>query len=227
MARHRFVVVGTASEGPGLTSVYVSGRGLAKINADAGQFFLWRFLTRDGWWQAHPFSLSAAPNGRWFRMTAKALGDHSAGLATLRPGTKVLLEGPFGNFTTRWRRGRKLLMIGAGVGITPLRAMFEEASTATGDVTLLYRASDSDGLGLRGELDEIAQRRGASVHYLVGPRDEHPEYLSPDHLQGLVRDIVQRDVYVCGPPGFTATVNSSLRTLRVPRRHIHTEMFEL
>jgi ferredoxin-NADP reductase len=91
----------------------------------------------------------------------------------------------------------------------------------------LYRASNSDGLGLRGELDEIAQRRGAKVHYLVGPRDEHPEYLSPDHLQGLVRDIVQRDVYVCGPPGFTATVNSSLRALRVPRRHIHTEMFEL
>jgi len=42
-----------------------------------------------------------------------------------------------------------------------------------------------------------------------------------------VRDVVQRDVYVCGPPGFTETVNSSLRTLRVPRRHVHTEMFEL
>ena len=227
MARHRFVVVGTASEGPGLTSVYVSGRELGKLDADAGQFFLWRFITRDGWWQAHPFSLSAAPNGRWFRMTVKALGDHSSGLATLRPGTKVLLEGPFGNFTMRWRRGRKILMIGAGVGITPLRAMFEEAATASGDVTLLYRASDSDGLGLRAELDEIAQRRGAKVYYLVGPRDEHPEYLTPEHLQRLVRDVVQRDVYVCGPPGFTATVNSSLRTLRVPRRHVHTELFEL
>ena len=227
LARHRFVVVGTASEGPGLTSVYVSGKELGKLNADAGQFFLWRFLTRDGWWQAHPFSLSAAPNGRWFRMTVKALGDHSSGLATLRPGTKVLLEGPFGNFTTRWRRGRKLLMIGAGVGITPLRAMFEEAATASGDVTLLYRASNSEELGLRAELDEIAQRRGATVHYLVGARAEHPEYLTPEHLQRLVRDVVQRDVYVCGPPGFTETVNSSLRTLRVPRRHVHTEMFEL
>ncbi len=109
MARHRFVVVGTASEGPGLTSVYVSGKELGKLNAEAGQFFLWRFLTRDGWWQAHPFSLSAAPNGRWFRMTVKALGDHSSGLATLRPGTKVLLEGPFGNFTTRSAEGPQAL----------------------------------------------------------------------------------------------------------------------
>jgi predicted ferric reductase len=227
MARHRFVVVGTASEGPGLTSVYVSGRELGKLNADAGQFFLWRFLTRDGWWQAHPFSLSAAPNGRWFRMTAKALGDHSSGLAGLRPGTKVLLEGPFGNFTTRRLSRRKVLMIGAGVGITPLRAMFEQAATAPGHVTLVYRASKPDELGLRAELDEIALRRGAEVHYLIGAREEHPEYLTPDHLLGLVGDVVQRDVYVCGPPGFTEAVNSVLRRLGVPRRHVYTELFEL
>jgi ferredoxin-NADP reductase len=94
-------------------------------------------------------------------------------------------------------------------------------------VTLLYRASNADELGLRAELDEIAQRRGATVHYLVGPRDEHPDYLTPEHLGRLVRDIVQRDVYVCGPPGFTQTVNTSLHALRVPRRHVHTELFEL
>ena len=99
MARHRFVVVGTVSEGPGLTSVYVSGQRLWELEAEAGQFFMWRFLTRDGWWQAHPFSLSAAPNGRWLRLTAKTLGDHSGGLAALRPGTRVMLEGPYGSFT--------------------------------------------------------------------------------------------------------------------------------
>lgn len=227
MARHRFVVVGTASEGPGFTSVYVSGRRLDKLGVEAGQFFLWRFLTRDGWWQAHPFSLSAAPNGRWIRLTAKALGDHSSALATLRPGTKVLLEGPFGIFTMRRRSQRKVLMIGAGVGITPVRAMFEEATATSGDVTLIYRASKPDELGLRAELDDIALRRHAKVHYLVGPRDEHPEYLTPEHVQRLVRDVAQRDVYVCGPPGFTETVNATLRSLGVPRRHLHTELFEL
>ena len=51
MWRHRFVVVGTMSEGPGLTSVYVSGRRLQELDAEAGQFFMWRFLTREGWWQ--------------------------------------------------------------------------------------------------------------------------------------------------------------------------------
>ncbi len=73
---------------PGLTSVYDRAESWASLVRMLEQFFLWRFLTRDGWWQAHPFSLSAALNGRWFRMTVKARGDHSSGLAALRPGTR-------------------------------------------------------------------------------------------------------------------------------------------
>lgn len=47
-------------------------RDLDRMPAQAGQFFLWRFLTRDRWWQANPFSLSAAPDGTQLRLTAKA-----------------------------------------------------------------------------------------------------------------------------------------------------------
>ena len=96
LARHRFVVVGTTSEGRDLVSVYVSGTSLDRLGAEAGQFFMWRFLTREGWWQAHPFSLSAAPNGKWLRLTAKSLGDYSSVLTHLRPGTRVLVEVPRG-----------------------------------------------------------------------------------------------------------------------------------
>ncbi|MGP8209374.1 MAG: ferric reductase-like transmembrane domain-containing protein [Acidimicrobiales bacterium] len=225
--RHRFVVVGTVSEGSGLTSVYVSGRRLNELGAEAGQFFMWRFLTREGWWQAHPFSLSAAPNGRWLRLTVKALGDHSTRMGRLRPGTRVLVEGPYGGFTDRRRRQRKVLFIGAGVGVTPLRALFESTVAGPGGSAFIYRAGAPDELALRAELDEIGARQGAPVHYLVGPRQEHPEYLAPAHMLGLVPDVGQRDVYVCGPAGFTETVTSSLRALGVPRRQIHSESFEL
>lgn len=227
IARHRFEVVGTVSEGPGLTSVYVSGQRLWELDAEPGQFFMWRFLTREGWWQAHPFSLSAAPNGRWLRLTAKNLGDHSSRLARLRPGTKVMLEGPYGNFTGRRRRRRKVLLVGAGVGITPLRALFESFTVPGADVVLIHRGSTPDELALRGEIDQIAARRNAKVFYLVGSREEHPEYLTPAHLHLLVKDVRQRDVYVCGPPSFAETVSASLRELGVPGRQVHTESFEL
>jgi predicted ferric reductase len=225
--RHRFVVVGTVSEGPGLTSVYVSGRRLPELDAAPGQFFMWRFLTREGWWQAHPFSLSAAPNGRWLRLTAKALGDHTANLARLRPGTRVMAEGPYGTFTDRRRQRQTVLFVGAGVGVTPLRALFEATDAGPGGSVFIYRAGAPDELALRAELDEIAARKRAQVHYMVGPRDKHPQYLGPANIARLVPDVGQRDVFVCGPGGFTETVVSSLRALGVPRRQIHTESFEL
>ncbi len=65
-----------------------------------GQFFLWRFLTGTGWAQAHPYSLSAAPNDRYLRITVKDLGDDTHRLQTLHPGVRVFAEGPYGTFTS-------------------------------------------------------------------------------------------------------------------------------
>ena len=50
--------------------------------------------------------------------------------------------------------------------------------------------------------------------------------LGPDHIKSLVRDVAERDVYLCGPAGFSEMVSSSLRALGVPQRQIHTESFE-
>ena len=227
LARHRFEVVGTVSEGPGVTSVYVSGRNLARLDARAGQFFMWRFLTRKGWWQAHPFSLSAAPDGRWLRLTAKSLGDHSGGLAALRPGTKVLAEGPTGPSPSANGGGASSSSSVPGVGVTPLRAMFESVVAPPGASAFIYRARSGEEIVLGRELDEIAARRQAPVHYLVGPTDQHPEYLSSAHIAQLVPDVGERDVFVCGPPGFMTRVTTALSVLGVPSAEVHTESFEL
>ncbi len=97
--RYRLVVAEVRAEGPGVVSVICSGRHLDKLAVAGGQFFCWRFLTPRMWWQAHPYSLSALPQPPYLRLTVKGVGDHSAALATLRPGTKVVVEGPYGAFT--------------------------------------------------------------------------------------------------------------------------------
>ena len=58
-ARHRFTVVKVRPEAPGIVSVYITGRDLHRLGAEPGQFFRWRFLTRQLAWQSHPYSLSA------------------------------------------------------------------------------------------------------------------------------------------------------------------------
>jgi predicted ferric reductase len=222
-ARHRFTVVGVKPEGPGVISVYIGGSHLDELAADPGQFFRWRFLTRSLWWSSHPYSLSAAPGTDLLRITAKDIGDHSRALSQLRPGTRVIAEGPYGAFTAG-RSDRGVVLLAGGVGITPLRAMF---STSPGPVTLIYRASSEQDIVFRDELDAIAAARGAKVYYLVGSRAEiGGDPLSPRMLRSLVPGLDQQEVYVCGPSGMISAAVKALRGAGVPRRQIHFELFE-
>jgi len=223
--RHRLRVAGLRGEAPGVVSVYVGGARLHELRAEPGQFFRWRFLTRDLWWSSHPYSLSARPRPDLLRITVKDLGDHSGSLGRLRPGTRVIAEGPYGAFTARHRQPRrKVLLLAGGVGITPLRTMFE---TLPGEVTLVYRASSASDIVFREELDAIAADRGATVHYLIGARARlGRDPLSAQQLKTLVPGLHRRDVYLCGPAGMTDTAVAALRAAGLPRRRIHHESFE-
>jgi predicted ferric reductase len=225
--RHRLRVARVVQEAPGVVSVEIDGVRLAGLKARSGQFFTWRFLTRDRWWEAHPFSLSAAPDGRRLRITVKGLGDYSARVATIPPGTRVIAEGPFGRFTTAARRRARVALIAGGVGITPIRALLEDMPGAPGDIAVVYRALRHEDVILRAELDELAARRGAELHYVVGDHRDGVELLSPEHLRRLVPDIAARDVYVCGSPAMTEATRATLGRAGVASRHIFTERFAL
>ena len=159
-ARHRFTVMSVQPEAPGIVSVYISGRDLDRLGAEPGQFFRWRFLTRQLAWQSHPYSLSAMPRSDLMRITVKARGEHSNSLAGLRPGTRVIAEGPYGAFTPSLS-GRRVLLLAGGVGITPIRAMFAALSTRMPHaITLVYRASHPRDVVFSRELDAIAADQG-------------------------------------------------------------------
>jgi predicted ferric reductase len=221
---HRLRVERVVEEAPGVVSLEIGGERLHRLRARAGQFFTWRFLTRDRWWEAHPFSLSAAPDGRRLRITVKGIGDYTAALRAIPPGTRVIVEGPFGSFTAAARRRPRVALIAGGVGITPIRALLEDLQGGPRDITVVYRALHDDDVILRAELDELAGRRGVEVHYLLG---EHgaAEPLSPERLRALMPDIASRDVYVCGPPAMVEATRATLGRSGVSRRHIVTERF--
>jgi ferredoxin-NADP reductase len=225
--RHRMRVFAVQPEGPGLVSVVIAGRHLDELRAEAGQFFRWRFLTRERWWVSAPYSLSAPPQPDRLRFTAKALGEHSRGLADLRPGTPVVAEGPFGALTAARRRQRRVLLIAGGVGITPLRALFQTIPAGAGDLTLVYRASEDADVAFRRELEQLARQRHAQLWFVVGRRaDLGEDPLNAAVLTANIPALTLHDVYVCGPTGMTSTVIRELVTAGVPRRHIHYESFE-
>jgi predicted ferric reductase len=222
-ARHRLRVAHVAVVAPGVTTVEITGRDLGRLRARSGQFFTWRFLTRDRWWEAHPFSLSAAPDGRRLRITVKELGDYTGALKRLPPGTRVIAEGPFGAFTAAARRRSRVALIAGGAGITPILALLEDMPAAPGDIAVVYRATREEDVILRDELEALAARRGAELHFVLGTG----ERLVPAEIQRLVPDIAERDVYVCGPPAMTEATRASLGGAGVSRRQIFTERFAL
>lgn len=222
--RHRLRIESVHREAPGVYSVVMRGRQLRKLGARPGQFFRWRFLTEGMRWTSTPYSLSAPPRQDLLRITIKALGDHSAAVPMLRPGTRVWAEGPYGSLTADRSTAHKSLLIAGGVGITPLRALFE---TLPGDVTLLYRARTTEDLALGGELEAIARWRGAKVLYaLNGPHGQRPSFTA-ESLRAAVQDLAGHDVYLCGPHGFAQDLYEALRTAGVPDRRIQHESFEL
>jgi ferredoxin-NADP reductase len=228
LARHDLRIAGVQQESADIVSVYITGRRLHELRAEPGQFFRWRFLTRGLWWAANPYSLSAAPRPDLLRITVKVAGDHSATLRHLQPGTRVIAEGPSGGFTAALRTRRRVLMIGGGVGITPIRALFETIEARGSDITVLYRINRVEDIVLRHELDDLAAHRGARVHYLVGPpKHGANDHLSPQRLRMLVPDVAERDVFLCGPEPMMASARRSLAQAAVPARHIHSESFAM
>ncbi|WP_344497417.1 ferredoxin reductase family protein [Streptomyces enissocaesilis] len=223
--RHSLRVVEVRTEGPEVVSVLVQGIGVDALRAEPGQFFRWRFLQRRIWHTALPFSLSAPVRDDILRVTVKAAGDHTRRIRRLRPGTRVLATGPFGALTAHRRTCRKVLLLAGGVGITPLRALFETLPGGPGDITLLYRAHNADQLVLKEELEEIARTRRAGLHYLLGPSGAVFDPLAPEALRALVPDIAGHDVYLCGPPRMAETAVAALTRAGVPAERIHSEYF--
>ncbi len=222
--RHRLEVVEVRPEAPGVVSVICCGRDLDRLPVAGGQFCLWRFLSRDMWWQAHPYSISALPHDSQLRLTVKAVGDHSDAVARLRPGTKVVFEGPYGAFRAEQSARRPVVLLAAGIGVTSVRSLLEDLPRSSKPLVIL-RASERRELALLDEIEELAKRRKGRVVTLIGSRQEHT--LDATTLWSLVPDLQGREAYVCGPSEFVADVTASLLDAEVPRKAIHYEAYAL
>ena len=220
--RHRLRVVEVRPEAPGVVSVVCQGRHLDRLAVSGGQFFLWHFLARELWWQGHPYSLSALPQPPYIRVTIKGLGDQSRAVAALRPGTRVAIEGPYGAFTSHARVRDGVALFAAGVGITPVRALLEDLPAGV-DVVVVLRASTAADLVHRDEVAALVRQRGGRLAEIVGSRRK--VRLNAWGLRSIVPDIAYRDVYICGPDGFTEQIADSALQLGTAPEQIHTETF--
>lgn len=236
-ARHRLVVTRVDVVGPDVVEVHLTGRQLDRLRVAAGQFFVWRFRTGPGWTRAHPLSLSAAPTSAGLRLTVGVRGDDGARLASMRPGTRVLVEGPYGRLTPLVRTRPGLALIGSGLGLAPLVAVLQDA-VRTGRLdrpaTVVRRTHDAAPGPFDADLAALEQAGWARVVNLPGPRaaggtawlPTHAGHVpGPDALRMLVPDLDDCDLYVCGASPWAAAVADDARAAGVPSSALHVEHF--
>jgi ferredoxin-NADP reductase/DMSO/TMAO reductase YedYZ heme-binding membrane subunit len=224
LVTHRLHVTSVEPAARGVVAVEIGGRGLDRLGARSGQYLHWRFLAPGHRLRARTLSLAAAPDGRRLRIAARdGDGDGGGGapaLAALRPGTRVIVEGPAGGLTSAARRRPRVALIAAGAGLTPVRALLEDLPGDPGEIAAICRAARRDAVPFGAELDELARRRGAALHWVLGD-----EALSPERLLALVPDIAERDVYLCGPVAMVGATRASLLRAGVAPRQILSEGF--
>jgi len=231
--RHDIRVASVTPDGQRGVVVRMRGRGLHRLHARAGQYFVWRFLDGAGWSAGHPFSLAAAPDGDEFVIAARLVGDGSQRLTRLSPGTRVLVEGPYGHMTGERRTGGKLLMLAAGAGIAPLVALLESEPYRPGDAVLVTRDRDELDRMRATEIDRLTLTRGVRHVTLNGPRGDEPRWFPATYaawdgaelIRRIAPDLDECDVYVCGPAAWMAAVRADLARAGVPDERIHSEAF--
>lgn len=230
---HALRVSRVVRETPDTVSIEMTGRRIADLGARPGQFMHFRFLQAGLWWHQHPFSLSASPAGDTLRVTVRMLGDGTRRLATtLRPGTRVLFEGPYGVFTDAARTAPDLVLVGFGIGAAPLRALLETAEFVPGHATVILRAASDGELAHLREFDAWCRARGARLMVLSGHRgvrdDGGVSWLPASHAAFTLADLAplrDADVYICGPEGATELVVADARAAGLPDDRIHREAF--
>ncbi len=230
---HGLVVSRVVAESHDVVSIEMKGRNLPALDVAAGQFLHWRFLAKGLWWHQHPFSVSAAPTADTLRITVRNLGAGTAALMGVRPGTRVMVEGPYGIFSDAVRTTTGLVLVGIGIGIAPIRAILEETSITPGKATVILRSSRPEELYLVREIEALCRAKGARLVTLVGPRAVNrggaSSWMPQSHaglgLADLVPYVREADVYVCGPQAAADLVINDALAAGVPAAAIHNERF--
>lgn len=152
-----------------------------------------------------------------------------------RPGSTVRASGPYGVFSTTRHAADKYLFLSAGSGITPLMSMTRALRDGGGpaDVAFVHCARTPDDIIFRDELNELAATGAAAVTIVCeddsaqevwdGPRGR----LTLPTLFAAAPDLLDREVFTCGPPPFMAAVREHLDLLGAEESRCHQESFLL
>lgn len=217
-----YEIVRVAMLKPDVVEIEMAPKGKA-MEFEAGQFVFMSFSSKAVEPEAHPFSISSAPEENNLRVTVKALGDFTGEMKNLKIGDKVSVEGPFGKFSYQEVSDKNQIWIAGGVGITPFLSMAKSLKGNNYKIDLYYSVKSKEEIIAKEELEDIALSR-KNFRVIFWCVDEKG-YLSASEISKISGDLENKDIFLCGPPAFMESLRGQFINLKADKDRIHWEKF--
>ena len=152
---------------------------------------------------------------------------------TFREGQVVNVSAPAGRFTFNGTESASIVLIAAGVGITPLMSILRTltAQQWKGDIHFVYSAKTPRDIIFRRELEDLQKRFPNLRLHVTLTRADEKEWagkkgrITAELLKQIVPDLARHLVYICGPASMMEPTIQLLRELGVPKEQIKSEAF--
>jgi len=236
MWRRPWVVVRNSPELGGARTLVLEPVGHAGLSYEPGQFAWLNVGKTPFCGEEHPISFSTSaenPARGAIAFTIKALGDWSSTLVPkIQPGTRVWVDGPYGVFSPDREQGPGYVLLGGGIGITPLYSMCLTMADR-GDVRpvfLFYGGRSLDDLTFHNEINQLTKRMNLKCIYVLerASADWPGEtgFIDADLLRRYLPEQYKRYQYfICGPLAMMDAMERALPAMGIARENIHTERF--
>lgn len=220
--KYRYIVRSVTQLNNDAVEVELSGV-KEKVSFKSGQFIFVSFKT-NGLREFHPFTIASGDNENNLKLIIKNFGDFTYKIKSLKSGTEVLIDGPYGNFSYNNFENKDQIWIAGGIGITPFLSM-SKVLDKDYSVHLYYSVKDKSEAVQLGELSDFTLKN-KNFKFTLWSSNESG-YITAEKIKELDGDLLKKEMFLCGPPVFMENIKNQLLSLGVEINKIHYENFNL
>ena len=231
-----FIVYDKVQEDEVVTSFYLKAAdGTSLPKAIPGQFISVRIQKGDNEYsRARQYTLSMDSKEEFYRISVKIEenGDLSKQLCrNIKVGDKIQATIPMGKFVLK-DGNEPVVLIGGGIGITPMLSMAYATKGTDRKVKLVYSTKNSEYHAFKDELSKLNIEENIDlIQIYTRPLEEDKENVDFDFKGRINKDWIANNLpmdgefYFCGPIEFMRTVYKSLESLGIEKSRINFELF--
>lgn len=232
-------VVNKIKESDEVTSFYLRPVDGALWDFKPGQHLPVILNIGDGKILMRSYSLSYVPSLTEYRISVKRerLGQASRFLHDkVHVGDVIGIQKPAGDFVLDESSDRTIVLLSAGVGVTPVLSMLHQSAKLQTQrrVVWIHGTRNGDHHAFSGEVMGLERatigRTSSHIVYSRPLEKDADRYdsvgrITPDLVATIIRDLSSADFYICGPAAFTADLEHGLQQFGVEGRRINYETF--